>query len=170
MALNSVLILIVLAAAVFTDIRTGKIKNWLTIPAMGAGLIVSAILDGTHGLLLSAECLGAAILLGAVVHSFGIMGGGDIKLVAAVAALGAVPDGFSFLGRAVLYTALAGGLQSAAVLIWQRKLAAVGGHLARAAFLKAACGVSSPIGITGRRIPYSLSISAGTVIALFWRF
>ncbi len=167
MAVNSWLIVLVLAAAVFTDIRTGKIKNWLTIPAMGAGLIVCAVLGGVDGLLLSAQCLAAAVLIGALVHSFGIMGGGDVKLFAAIAALGAVPDGFTFLGRAVLYAVLAGGVQSAAVLIWQRKLAAVVGHLGRAALLKAACGIGSPIGITGRRIPYSLSISAGT---LFWRF
>lgn len=50
------LMLVLLAVACFTDITTGKIRNWLTFPTMLVGVLVSAavaphVWDGALGLL-----------------------------------------------------------------------------------------------------------------------
>ncbi|MSQ02069.1 MAG: prepilin peptidase [Myxococcales bacterium] len=76
-----------LGVACYTDITTGKIKNWLTFPAMVAGVILAPIAaphwwDGAAGLV-------AALGLGVVLWKFGgAYRPGDVKLVMAAGAVG----------------------------------------------------------------------------------
>ena len=59
--------LIVAAIAVYTDVRWGKIFNAVTVPAMGVGLTLNAVVDGPAGLLMSVG--GIAVGLGLFVIS-----------------------------------------------------------------------------------------------------
>jgi Flp pilus assembly protein protease CpaA len=61
------------------DWRTRTIPNWLTIPAVLAGLALNR-LDGLYG-------AGAALLIQAPFFAIGMIGGGDVKLMAAAGAL-----------------------------------------------------------------------------------
>lgn len=77
-----------LAAAV-TDARSGTIPNWITLPGCALGLLLGA-LDGVWGL--GAALLGAALSFFAPYVVFrgsrGVaIGGGDVKLFAALGAL-----------------------------------------------------------------------------------
>jgi prepilin peptidase CpaA len=76
--------------ACVTDLRTGRIPNWLTLPVVGTSPILFAILQGRTGAMLS---LIGLLLAGAVpwllyrsTQGRGI-GGGDVKLFAALGAL-----------------------------------------------------------------------------------
>ncbi len=75
-----------LAIACYTDITTGKIKNWLTVPVMVLGVLLAPIAaahwwDGAAGLV-------AAFGLGVVLWKFGgAYRPGDVKLVMAAGAL-----------------------------------------------------------------------------------
>ncbi len=101
---------VVLAAAViigvFFDLRERRIPNWLTMPALGAGLILQTIYAGPMGLLLAlgGAAAGAAFL--ALPFAAGWVGGGDLKLLAAIGALMGAPFAF----WTVLFASAAGGL------------------------------------------------------------
>ncbi|HET8939499.1 MAG TPA: A24 family peptidase, partial [Polyangiales bacterium] len=76
------------AIASVTDLRSGLIPNWLTLPALVLGPCMGAAFLGVRGAALSA--LGVLIAGGIplLFHRLGGMGGGDVKLFAALGGLG----------------------------------------------------------------------------------
>ena len=68
--------LIVLCVATFTDLRSRRIPNWLVLPFLVGGIVVSGWLNGWHGIAQSFGGLGlAALLFGALAwmggHGYG---------------------------------------------------------------------------------------------------
>lgn len=159
------ILLAVLAAAVGMDLRTGKIRNWLTLPAAVCGPLIHLLAGGKHQALDSLAGLGVTVLVGAIFAASRMMGGGDIKLLVAVGSLA----GFDCVRYALLFTALAGGVLALAVLLRRLGVVLLSKRIAQAAWLKMA-GLS-PSGTVGGRakLPYSVAIAAGTTAALFWR-
>jgi prepilin peptidase CpaA len=104
--LVNALLVVALAHAVWTDIRTRRISNRLTYPLMLAGLAINGVAAGQAGLAGSAAglLLGGALLL--IPCALGAMGIGDAKLLAAIGAL----KGPFFALNTVVYAGLAGGL------------------------------------------------------------
>ena len=106
-----------LGAAVFTDVRTRRIPNWLT------GAIVGAAFGLAFG---GGPVTPLRALLGLVVglalmlpgHIIGATGAGDVKLMAAVGAV-VGPD---VIFRAFLYSAVAGGVLAVAVALRRGRL------------------------------------------------
>jgi prepilin peptidase CpaA len=95
-----------LVVAVVWDLRAWRIPNAVTFPAALAGIVYHAAVGGVSGLQMSS--LGLLVGLGILFIPFvlGGMGGGDVKLLAALGAwLG--PKGILF---AALYSGLAGGV------------------------------------------------------------
>ena len=78
--------LIVLAVACFTDLRSHRIPNWLVLPFLLAGIVVSGWLQGWHGLGQSFAGLGLGVLIYGFLFWLGGMGAGDVKLCAAIGA------------------------------------------------------------------------------------
>lgn len=72
------------AVAAFTDYRSGKIYNWLTLPAIILGLVLAAVLQGWYGLGQAALGLGVAGALFLPLFVTGVLGGGDVKLLMAM--------------------------------------------------------------------------------------
>ncbi len=103
--------------AVASDIRTRKIPN--IIP--GAVFLVAVITSCLHGLgsffAMFAPALGV-LGLGSLAFSRQWIGGGDVKLLAACAALLPFNESIYFL----LFTCVAGGMSSIAMLTYQGKL------------------------------------------------
>lgn len=95
MTLYWTLVLVVTAVAAWTDVRTGHIPNWLTGPAFVAALAVHGVIGGARtgasgAAIAVAWSLGGALLCAVpalVLFARGAMGGGDLKLFAAVGAL-----------------------------------------------------------------------------------
>ena len=103
--------IVVLAAA--TDICSHKIPNWLTFPAIIAGVIYHSTTAGIQGCLLSVAgaLLGMAFFLPFYIK--GGTGAGDVKLMGAVGAfLG--PAGVLY---AFLFSSMAGGIYAVLLLI-----------------------------------------------------
>jgi len=126
------------------DLRSGQIPNWIPLAGLLTGLGLGLVSAGWSGLLtrLFAAILGSTVF--AVFYLAGGLGGGDVKLIGALAAVVGV--------RRVLpmafWTALIGGLWAAVVVIWSK--------------------LRDPTGPAGLRasIPYAPSIAAGALLSL----
>src|SRR5580700_8682230 len=95
---------VALVGAAF-DVKSRRIPNKLTGPALLFGMALHLSLDGWHGLL---NCMAAGLICGAVFLVFylaGGMGAGDVKLITAVGCLA----GFSNIAYLLILTSLAGG-------------------------------------------------------------
>ncbi len=99
---------IVLAIAIFTDLRSRRIPNWLVFPFLLSGMLVSAWFFGWHGLGQSLLGIGAGALLFGFVAFMGGMGMGDVKLCAAIGAW----VGARQLVLALVLTGIVGGVMA----------------------------------------------------------
>lgn len=102
---------VVVVAGAATDWRSRKIPNWLTLPAMAAGLILNAL-----GGRLTTALIGMLAALGAYLLFFamGFRGAGDGKMMGAVGAFVGWPQ----VGVVMVLVALLGGV--AAVVVAMR--------------------------------------------------
>jgi prepilin peptidase CpaA len=159
---------VMLLVATISDIRSRRIPNWLVLPFLAAGIVVSTATHGLSGLGQSLwGVLLAGLLLG-ILYWLGGMGMGDVKLCAAVGAW----IGPRQLGLALVIMALAGGLMA---LFWA----------IRGGFLKESLGGAGdliwgfgkrglrphPTLVLGnpraRKMPYAPAIAIGTIISFF---
>jgi len=99
---------IVLAIAAVVDIRTRRIPNWLVLPFLLAGLLVSVIGYGSTSMGQSLAGITLAVCVTGVLCWLRGMGMGDLKLCAAIGAwIG--PDQ---LITALVATGIAGGIMA----------------------------------------------------------
>jgi len=165
--ITTAIVLITATTAAVTDLRWGKVPNWLTIPVLGGGVLISALAAGTVGLLMSLAGVGLAIALWIVTLALGgLLGGGDIKLLAALGAL----KGPRFLICVLVISIGIGGLMAIITALRHRVL---GTSLQRVFRGLASIFVQEiPTQIVNEsgslRLPYAAAIAAGTVVALVY--
>jgi prepilin peptidase CpaA len=106
-----------LGAAVFTDVRTRRIPNWLTGAIAGAAF---GLAFGGGPVTPMRALLGLVVGLALMLpgHVIGATGAGDVKLMAAVGAV-VGPD---VIFRAFLYSAVAGGVLAVVVAFRRGRL------------------------------------------------
>lgn len=85
-SLRALLALVVITAALF-DLRWRRVPNSLTLPGLLLGILLNTILYQREGLWSSLEGLGLAFLIYFGLFLLRGMGGGDVKLMAAVGAI-----------------------------------------------------------------------------------
>ncbi|MFZ0063508.1 MAG: A24 family peptidase [Pyrinomonadaceae bacterium] len=82
------LVLAPLAALVtYYDVRYRRIPNLLILAALVAGLVINTSFNGPLGALSSIEGFGLAFVPMFLMHLFGAMGAGDVKLFGAIGAV-----------------------------------------------------------------------------------
>jgi prepilin peptidase CpaA len=109
----------VLVTAAYTDLAKSKVYDWLTLPAIFLGLALAFIPYGMSAPLVN-------FILGAVVgggifwffYLFDAVGGGDVKLMAAVGAL----MGLNFTISALVIIAVVGALMALVFLVVKKRL------------------------------------------------
>lgn len=157
------LVAVVIAAAVF-DWRTRRIPNALNFSAIIAGFLLWLATGTIREMFLALGTAVAAMAVGMVLQAAGILGGGDVKLLGAVAAIG----GPRFFGEAIFWTLAAGVVASIAILARSRTLVPLFKRLGGVA--KAALWRLEPeeelVPGGGHRMPYGVVIAAGCLIAL----
>ena len=108
---------VMMVATAYTELRDGRIPNWITMPGLVIGLVTGYLPGGiTLGQSLTGLLAGGGFLF--FFYMFGGMGGGDVKLMAAVGAVVGYPTIVSVL----MFTALLGGGMAVSILIWNRTL------------------------------------------------
>lgn len=162
--------LIVLGVATFTDLRSRRIPNWLVLPFLVLGVVVSAGFYGWHGIGQSLSGLGLGALVFGILFWLGGMGMGDVKLCIAIGAW----IGPTQLLIAMVITGFAGGVMA---LCW----AAFGGFLGE--LFKGSGDLLFGLKTRGlrphpelvlsnpltRKMPYAPAIAIGTLISFFSR-
>ena len=154
------------AAAVYTDIRFGRIPNFLNGIGLASGLALSVLRGGTGRLAgsLAGSLLGLSILL--VPFLLHMVGGGDVKFLTAAGALvGWRVLWFSFLAGA----ALGGVIGILLMLAHERSPARLRQRLVllKAGIWRTPDSLKWPAGSEYReiRMPYALPLSLGLITA-----
>ena len=104
-----------LVPAVYTDLRSSSIPNWLTFPAMGIALLGHVWLAGLQGAIFSLSGLGTGFGLFMILYVSGSIGAGDVKLMAA---LGAIMGPYGALLSGLL-AIIVGGLYALGAMSYQ---------------------------------------------------
>ncbi|HEV7353909.1 MAG TPA: prepilin peptidase [Brevundimonas sp.] len=114
--LAAILPLIAVAAAVH-DVATYRIPNWMSVVLLAA-FIPAALAAGLEPRLIAIDALVglAALLVGMGLFAGNLLGGGDAKIMAAMAPF----MGLAALTEFVLFTAVAGGLLALFALVVRR--------------------------------------------------
>ncbi len=179
------ILLAVLVIAAYTDLASGKVYNWTTLPATVAGLMLGYILGGLGTLaqiLPSSSAMAASSPVGGLKQSFclldsllgvvvaggifglfflyGAFGAADVKLVVAIGAL----KGWYFALLAIGASALVGGILALGVLVWKGQLRR-GLRDSLLAIVRPGKAAKSQAAETPARltVPYCFAISVGTL-------
>jgi prepilin peptidase CpaA len=110
-----VLVVAVLMAT-FTDLRSRRIPNWLTVSTLLLGFVLNALVAypaPLDGIWLAAKGFGLAFALNLVMYMLHMTGAGDLKLLAAIGAMVGCSD---FVGIFML-TALIGGVLAIVLML-----------------------------------------------------
>ena len=110
----------------WTDWRSRRIPNWLTVPTLIAGIVVNSAAAGWTGA--KESLLGVALGLGILLPFVLIrsLGAGDWKLVGALGAF----LGPSRLITVLMWTILVAGLMAVVVIIWKKRVKQTARNLA----------------------------------------
>jgi prepilin peptidase CpaA len=152
---------VVLGVATFTDLRSRRIPNWLVLPFLGAGIVVSSCLHGWHGAGQSLSGAGLGLLLYGILFWMGGMGAGDVKLCAAIGAW----IGPYQLFIALVMTGLAGGVMALAWAAWGGFLKELFQHTGELIFRAGESGEAVLSNPKRRKMPYAPAIAIGTLIS-----
>jgi prepilin peptidase CpaA len=155
--------------ACLSDVRHGRIPNGLTLVMAVGGLVLAAAVGGLDGGLTALAGLGAGLGVFLPFWLFGMLGAGDVKLMAATGA---------WLGpgqvlEAALLACLVGGVYSLAVLAFNRRgdfFRALASLPMLVMTLKAGDVLTSEgIGESAGRMHYALAIAGGTAASVILR-
>lgn len=155
------------ALAVAADIRSRRIPNVLSGPAIAAGLALNAVYSGGAGLGTSA--LGLVITVGVLLLPFALggIGGGDVKMMGALGALLGPPVALAGLGIGMMLGGVIVAVHLARRGRLREKIRATWLMLANA-FL---CQSLAPLKLSAAApdavaLPYSVPLGLGTAAAI----
>ncbi|HZL68616.1 MAG TPA: prepilin peptidase [Candidatus Limnocylindrales bacterium] len=150
------------------DFRSRRIPNWLTGSSVLLGLVLHLVLGGWHSVanaLLAGLVAGGAFLL---FYLAGGMGGGDVKLIAAVGCCA----GLSHVTGILIATAIAGGIFALALALVAGRLKQTLSNVVQLLFHHGSAGLQPHPDLNVQnsrtlRLPYGVAIGAGTAMTLF---
>ena len=159
---------IVLVLVSITDLRSRMIPNWVVLPFLGAGILVSGWVHGWGGIRQSLAGATLALVICGAFFWLGGLGAGDVKLCAAIGAW----IGPQQLFIAQVVTGIVGGIW---VLVWAlyagfaTELFQGTGDLAfgwvkRGTLRDPEMTLDNPL---RRRMPYAPAIAIGTLLSFF---
>jgi prepilin peptidase CpaA len=161
---------VAVSVSLVTDLRSRKILNVITYPALLAGPIIHGLVwgwstrmgQGLEWSLIGLVVGGLPFLVFNAVNS-SAFGMGDVKLMAAVGGL----MGFPFIIEDLLYVALVGGVVALVALLWKGRLLRTLGRLVRRRRPAEAEGeaAEAPEPAASIYVPYGVAIAFGTLWA-----
>src|SRR3989454_9730657 len=159
-------LIVLVALAAWSDLRTRRIPNSITVTGAAAGIFLHAFYHGVSGAVQSLAGAGLGLAIFLVFYVAGGMGAGDVKLFGAVGAFA----GPQALVIVFVFTALLGGIAALALALWRGRLREtlvragemlIGMGRLRFDKLRAAAASSESL-----RLPYGAVIAGGTLFSL----
>ena len=149
----------------YYDVRYRRIPNAFVLAALAAGLAMNGIFGGLSGVAASLGGCGLAFVLMFILHIFGAMGAGDVKLFAAIGAV----TGAQLVVPTFLVVVLTGGLL-AIVSIIRAGTVMTTLHRVLQIFVGLLPGWQMPkFAVPADRthtIPYGVAITMGSIISI----
>lgn len=159
----------VTTVAAATDFRSRIIPNWLVLAGIVLGFGLNTYFYGTVGLKTAALGFGLALLIYVPLFILRAMGGGDVKLMAAVGSLAGPRDWMAIF----IFASILGALFALGLLLARRSLGPAFsnvGHIVtnllrgRAPYeARPELDISNPKALT---MPHGIAIAAGTIFFL----
>ena len=154
---------LVAGAAAVSDLRSRTIPNWLTVGGLVAGVVAQVALGGWTGAKAAVLGFGLAMLIYLPLFMLRAMGGGDVKLMAALGATAGPQNWLSIF----LITSILGGVIALGTILLRgrfgktmRNIRAILGQLVR---LRAPYEADPELDVAH---PKSVGLPHGAVIAL----
>lgn len=151
------LYIVLLAIAAIFDTWKFIIPNMITVALIALFVVTALLLPFEMGWRDWASHLGAAAAVfagGAVLYAFNRLGGGDVKLLTAVA----VWAGFDYLPELLIYVAIAGGALAIGLIVARRLI--LGLRTARPELAE----IKMPrVLLHGEAVPYALAIAPSAI-------
>jgi prepilin peptidase CpaA len=149
------------------DVRSRRIPNFVTVPAIALGLLLHFILGGWTQF---ASAAAGGLICGAIFFVFylaGGMGAGDVKLITAVGCV----SGLSLVGYLLILTSLAGGVMAIGLILYRRRIRETILNMWALAVHHKTMGLTPHPEFNIRnartlRLPYGLAIAAGSALSL----
>lgn len=130
MSMSVIFLILVAAAAAYTDLKERKIPNWLTGAGTTSGLVISIAEQGTGGLYQASAGFAAGFGIMLLLHLCGALGAGDVKLFGAIGAVGGPWLTLSI----AMYSVLFAGLIGLTILVYKKQLVSRGASVLMAVF------------------------------------
>jgi prepilin peptidase CpaA len=162
--MEKILCIVLLFAATIIDIRSMRIPNFLTVTFALIGLVIGIM---QHSFLIHfwGLCLGLVLFL--MPYAKGVLGAGDVKLMAAIGSI----MGFPFILYNSLIVLIAGGVISALFIIYQNNIRYLFGFVFNFVTSISFMHLKSSFHIVNdskkTAYPYSLSITCGTLVTMW---
>lgn len=149
------------------DVKSRRIPNAFTVPAIVFGLLLHFALGGWRqlGLATASGLLCGIIFL--LFHLAGGMGGGDVKLITAVGC----SAGLSLVGPLLILTSLAGGVMAIGLAVYHRRLKQTMLNIYALVVHHGTSGLARHPDFNldnaeALRLPYAVAIAAGSALSL----
>lgn len=159
-----VVLSVLLAVAVYLELKEQRIPNWLTFSGMALGLLIGYL----HGMAsfwssLGGLSIGFGFLF--IFYVFGGIGGGDVKLMGAAGTL----MGVKLIQPALVYTVFIGAFLAVILVVWRKDFwTRIACRIQQLAFWRKD-GKTQMAPNTPVTVPYGLAIAIGCLLALFMR-
>jgi len=159
---------VALLVASYLDVRTGKIPNWVTLPAVVIGVVGQTLVawatgKGLAGLGGSLGGLAVGFLPLYLAWRAGGVGGGDAKMMAAVGAL----TNWEFTLAAMFYGFLVAGVMAVLVMLVKRITWRTLGRIWRFLYLAMlSAKPADPATPDSPKIPFGLALCIGSALQL----
>jgi prepilin peptidase CpaA len=167
---STLVLLVLLASAIGTDLKSHRIPNFLLVSALNLALILHAMSGGIDGLITATGGLVVGLAMFLPLYAIGGMGAGDVKLLAVVGCfLG--PWGAVLAGLASM---MVGAVFGISIIVWQRVWPILEFHVAQFLISPQAKARTTSVSHSLRHrnpitaIPYAPAIAAGTVATLWY--
>lgn len=152
--------------AVF-DVRSRRVPNLLTLPALLFGLLLHFTFGGWSQVASAASAGLICGLIFLVFHLAGGMGAGDVKLIAAAGCIAGLPH----IGLLLILTSLAGGVMAIGLALYRGRLKqTIANVLTLVVHHKTSGLAPHPEFNVGNartlRLPYALAIAVGSALSL----
>jgi prepilin peptidase CpaA len=166
-------VLVALLGAI-TDVRSARLPNRLTYSAIFAALVLREAFGGWAGLKSGLLGVGIAGGIFCVLYVMGAMGGGDMKMMAAVGAW----IGSTHILTVLIVIALAGGVLALVSMIFNRNLIQTVRNAVRLVMFRFTAGLEPHPEMNlqapgSRRVPFGVAIAMGTLFcaanSAWWR-